>query len=260
MRFRLTLGIALLAAAVAGCCPGSMMKGGIANNGMHPRSNAMHPVDSDGDGVPDNVDRCPNSPSGCAVDVWGCPLDRDGDGVCDTFDKCQNTERGASVNRDGCSAEQLAAMAPPAPAPAPPPSPTRAERAEHELRTKGAIRLEDVYFETGSARLTKESSEPLDAAGSALAKYPALRLEVGGHTDASGAAAYNMRLSKARAESVRTYLLKHFKLDPKHLKAKGYGETQAGKGTSREELREDRRVELKVLNPQALPKNVEIKD
>jgi outer membrane protein OmpA-like peptidoglycan-associated protein len=59
--------------------------------------------DSDGDGVPDSRDRCPNTPHGCTVDAHGCPSDADGDGVCDGLDKCPNTPRGATVDEHGCS-------------------------------------------------------------------------------------------------------------------------------------------------------------
>lgn len=44
--------------------------------------------DSDGDGVSDRKDKCPNTPPGVAVDEHGCPLDRDGDGVPDYLDEC----------------------------------------------------------------------------------------------------------------------------------------------------------------------------
>jgi OmpA-OmpF porin, OOP family len=46
------------------------------------------PKDSDGDGVPDRKDKCPNTPPGVQVDEHGCPLDRDGDGVPDYLDDC----------------------------------------------------------------------------------------------------------------------------------------------------------------------------
>ena len=44
--------------------------------------------DSDGDGVPDRRDKCPNTPPGVAVDEHGCPIDSDGDGVPDYQDEC----------------------------------------------------------------------------------------------------------------------------------------------------------------------------
>jgi OmpA-OmpF porin, OOP family len=60
------------------------------------------PIDSDNDGVPDYLDKCPKTPSGVAVDEAGCPLDADGDGVPDYLDKCPNTPKGAPVNERGC--------------------------------------------------------------------------------------------------------------------------------------------------------------
>ena len=56
------------------------------------------PIDSDGDGVPDNLDKCPGTPKGVKVDQYGCMLDSDGDGVPDFFDKCPDTPRGAKVD------------------------------------------------------------------------------------------------------------------------------------------------------------------
>ncbi|MCL5027532.1 MAG: OmpA family protein [Bacteroidetes bacterium] len=58
--------------------------------------------DSDGDGVPDSKDQCPNTPSGVKVDATGCPLDSDHDGVPDYLDKCPNTPKGVAVDKDGC--------------------------------------------------------------------------------------------------------------------------------------------------------------
>ncbi|MGI9248945.1 MAG: outer membrane beta-barrel protein, partial [Woeseiaceae bacterium] len=59
-------------------------------------------VDSDGDGVADSIDRCPNTPSGARVDAYGCELDSDGDGVKDSMDKCPGTPAGVSVDSNGC--------------------------------------------------------------------------------------------------------------------------------------------------------------
>ena len=59
-------------------------------------------IDSDADGVPDDQDKCPNTPKGVVVDRLGCPVDSDGDGVPDYLDKCPNTSKGIEVNADGC--------------------------------------------------------------------------------------------------------------------------------------------------------------
>ena len=59
--------------------------------------------DSDGDGVLENRDRCPDTPSGAQVDGTGCPSDSDADGVPDGVDRCANTPPGASVNARGCT-------------------------------------------------------------------------------------------------------------------------------------------------------------
>ncbi len=56
--------------------------------------------DSDGDGVPDRKDKCPDTPAGVKVDKDGCPLDRDGDGVLDYKDDCPDVPGLASLN--GC--------------------------------------------------------------------------------------------------------------------------------------------------------------
>jgi outer membrane protein OmpA-like peptidoglycan-associated protein len=58
--------------------------------------------DSDGDGVPDGRDKCPNTPKGAVVDQNGCPKDSDGDGVMDGFDKCPDTRKGLKVDASGC--------------------------------------------------------------------------------------------------------------------------------------------------------------
>ena len=56
--------------------------------------------DSDGDGVPDKKDECPDTPPGVQVDENGCPLDRDGDGVPDYKDDCPDTPGDPALN--GC--------------------------------------------------------------------------------------------------------------------------------------------------------------
>ncbi len=229
--------------------------------------------DGDGDHVPDRVDHCPNTPQGCMVDEWGCPIDSDGDGVCDGLDKCPNTPKGEKVDKYGCSQNQrtLNAQAAPTSTAAPeaknvaPPQPAQTEPSkpvsemERQLVEGGRIRLENVYFETGSATLLPESEATLTEAGQVLEKFPSLKIEVQGHTDTRGSARYNMKLSQVRAESVRKYLLDHFHLSPDNLVAKGYGKTQPEtKERNQEELLRNRRVVLNVLNPEALPHGVKV--
>ncbi len=61
--------------------------------------------DSDGDGVGDNSDQCPNSPAGESVNAFGCALselDSDEDGVTDDIDQCPGTPAGVNVDSAGC--------------------------------------------------------------------------------------------------------------------------------------------------------------
>ena len=60
------------------------------------------PSDADGDGVFDGVDECPDTPKGVVVDAKGCPVDSDGDGVPDGIDQCKETPKGAKVDDKGC--------------------------------------------------------------------------------------------------------------------------------------------------------------
>jgi OOP family OmpA-OmpF porin len=227
-------------------------------------------VDMDGDGVFDRIDRCVSTPPGCTVDEYGCHADADDDGVCDGVDQCPNTPAGEDVDEQGCSELQRRAgrtttapapearPTPPAAAPQPE-TPKPVSETERKLLETGRIRLENIYFETASARLLPESEASLREAGDALEKFPDLELEIEGHTDTRGSAAFNQRLSQARAEAVREYLLANFHLRAGNLTAKGYGETRPEtRERNEEELLRNRRVEIRVTNPEELPKGVEV--
>lgn len=58
--------------------------------------------DSDGDGILDSKDMCPNTPSRVIVDEFGCPVDTDKDGVPDYLDSCPATPKGTIVDEKGC--------------------------------------------------------------------------------------------------------------------------------------------------------------
>ena len=64
------------------------------------RANMGKAKDTDGDGVPDRKDKCPDTPTGVKVDVNGCPVDTDGDGVADYLDKCPDVK--GLANLSGC--------------------------------------------------------------------------------------------------------------------------------------------------------------
>ena len=182
-------------------------------------------VDSDGDGVPDQFDRCPDTPKGATVDANGCPKDTDGDGVFDGLDRCPDTPKGDKVDASGCSL--------------PPPPP---------LAVQESLVLEGVNFETNSATLTTGSLAVLDRVAGSLAEWPEVRVEIGGHTDSTGEAAYNLDLSMRRAAAVRDYLVKKG-TDGSRIEVKGHGETvPIADNATKEGRAKNRRVELKRIN------------
>ena len=178
------------------------------------------PGDSDGDGVPDNRDKCPGTPRGTAVDKTGCPKapptpvskpDSDGDGVPDDRDKCPNTPKGATVNADGCWAYQG-----------------------------------EIFFDVNSSTVKSEAYPMIYEAAKVLRNNPDLNVEIQGHTDNTGTAEYNLWLSQKRAESAMNYLVDKG-IDPGRLTAKGYGIKQPVASNDTPEGRaKNRRVEFRA--------------
>lgn len=197
------------------------------------------PMDSDNDGVLDGLDQCENTPSGCVVNTNGCPSDADQDGVCDGNDKCADTPASARVDKSGC--------------------PIEVSQKETELLDTGMIRLQDVNFDTGKATIKPESEKVLDEVGNILARWPELRIEIGGHTDARGGDAQNQKLSDARAKAVLDYLLNKFpELRSEQFSSKGYGESlPMATNTTQLGMAKNRRVEFKVLNTEVLKREKE---
>ncbi|MFP4679145.1 MAG: OmpA family protein [Chitinispirillaceae bacterium] len=125
--------------------------------------------------------------------------------------------------------------------------------AEKKLLSTGLLILDAVYFQSGKAEISLNSRPYLKIIAKMLLKYPKLKLEVGGHTDNLGRLELNVALSKRRAESVQSYL-EH--VEPKlnkRLSARGYGPSLPKADNSTPKGRQiNRRVELKVLNPEVL--------
>jgi outer membrane protein OmpA-like peptidoglycan-associated protein len=181
------------------------------------------PRDSDGDTIADGLDRCSDTPAGATVDALGCPGDEDADGVLDGLDRCPRTPAGANVSATGCPQGQQGRQPPATPAEPPAPAPAPQERAPSPGPNAPMV-LENVTFGTGSARLQTGSYVELDSIAKVLVANPGLRVEIGGHTDASGSAADDMHLSTLRAEAVRNYLVAKG-VPFQQMVARGYGGT-----------------------------------
>jgi len=107
----------------------------------------------------------------------------------------------------------------------PPPPPPPPEPDKYNLEAKGSVVLEGVTFAFNKADLTETSRPVLDDVAASLQKHPLLKVEIQGHTDSTGPADYNLKLSDRRAASVRDYLIgKGVSAD--RLTSKGYGLTQ----------------------------------
>lgn len=197
-------------------CPGTAAGSKVDGAGcVAPVVAAAAIVDTDGDGVADTADACPSTPKGVPVLADGCAPDSDSDGVKDPQDKCPGTPAGTKVLADGC------------------PIPT-------------VVKLEGVTFPSGSDQLALSSKGTLDLAIQKLKENPTVKVEVAGHTDATGNADKNRQLSQRRADSVRKYLLDGG-VPEDQVTARGYGPDEPAATNDTPEGRAlNRRVELRV--------------
>ncbi len=185
-------------------------------------------IDTDGDGVYDYRDKCPDTPAGRKVNEDGCELDTDGDGIVDGDDKCPTVY---AKTPDGCPIAETPPAEPAALAPAAPAVPAK-------------LVLEDVNFDYDKSTLRPEAHATLDQAAESLKAWGDVKVEVAGHTDSRGSERYNMSLSQRRANAVRDYLIgKGIAAD--RLTTKAYGESQPIADNATDEGRsKNRRVEL----------------
>lgn len=116
------------------------------------------------------------------------------------------------------------------------------------LFTKRVLTLKGVTFELNKAELTTSSYDVLDSIATALKDVPEIRIEIAGHTDATGSRARNMTLSEARAQAVRDHFI--FKsVDSARMIARGYGPDQPVATNRTAEGRAlNRRTELRRLD------------
>jgi outer membrane protein OmpA-like peptidoglycan-associated protein len=193
-------------------------------------------LDNDGDGIPDLRDRCPDEPEDFDQfdDDDGCPdLDNDGDGLPDAIDRCPNeaeTFNGID-DQDGCPDTGVLAQGGPL-----------APDAPLELNA-------NILFVPGSAALGERNQHELDRiADRLLSTRRGRRVRLEGHTDSREAPKRATTLSQARAEAVRNYLRKKG-VAADRLQAVGYGDSRpVVDNNSIDERARNRRVELIVVD------------
>lgn len=127
------------------------------------------------------------------------------------------------------------------PAPPPPPPPAPAKPAAPPV-------LDTIYFDPAKTNINPAAAKALDRTGMILKENPKLKVEIGGHTDASGDEKANQKISEKRAESAKKYLQDKFNIPENRLTVKGYGATKPiADVTTQEGRSKNRRVEFKYL-------------
>ena len=188
--------------------------------------------DTDGDTIPDHLDRCPTIPEDLdgLQDMDGCPeKDADNDGIEDHLDECPlaaETVNGFQ-DHDGC--------------------PETRDQAVRIGKTRMMV-SEAIHFKRGSAKILKRSFSVLDALAQAIRDNPWIaKVRIEGHTDNSGGAKANMKLSRERAEAVATYLV-DLGIGRERVETAGYGQDQPlAPNDSPINQQQNRRVEIKIL-------------
>ncbi len=172
----------------------------------------VSPLDTDGDGVIDDKDKCPDTPKGVKVDEDGCPLDTDGDGVPDYIDRCPDTPKGAPVNSVGCWT------------------------------------IKGVLFDYDKWDIKPQYYSMMDENVRVLEMNPTLKVEIQGHTDSIASEEYNQTLSEKRAESAQAYFISKG-ISADRIPTRGFGELRPIATNDTPEGRaQNRRIELSVIS------------
>ncbi|TKC02918.1 OmpA family protein [Pedobacter frigoris] len=160
--------------------------------------------------------------SAVEASVEALKKDSDGDGVSDQFDKCPGTPAGTAVDGSGCPLPKA-------------PEPTT-------VATSNLTGFETIQFEFNSSVLKTEAYPTLDKLSSVLRENGG-KVTVNGYASSEGTAAYNLKLSKDRANSVKTYLV-NSGVNASQVATKGNGEANPIASNDTEEGRiQNRRVE-----------------
>jgi OOP family OmpA-OmpF porin len=234
-----------------------------------PRKNGCPlPKDRDGDGIPDEVDACPDVKGVASADPKknGCPPDRDGDGIPDAEDACPDVAgvKSDDPKKNGCPLPKDTdgdgitddVDACPEEKGPPDPDPKKNGCPRVHVTEKEISILEQVQFDTAKATIKKVSDGLLDEVAGVVKAHPEIKkIEVQGHTDDRGVRLQNQSLSQQRADAVIKALIKRG-IDKKRLTAKGYGQDQPiADNTTDEGRQKNRRVQFNILEkqPKAAP-------
>lgn len=225
---------------------------------------AMHDVDSDGDGYPDDIDMCPKvKEDGAPPDPSdGCPAakDRDKDGIPDDEDKCPDKpeDKDGIQDSDGCpetDADSDGILDKEDACPTvggvkskDPKQNGCPRKGRAILETNSEVQLlEPIQFDFGKTTIKPVSYPILDEVVDVLKSRPDARMAVYGHTDNKGSRDLNMRLSRDRAASVMNYLASKG-IARNRLESEGFGPDKPIAPNDTDEGRaKNRRVEFKIL-------------
>lgn len=223
-----------------------------------------HVADRDHDGIPDDVDACPDEPEDHLGNDPndGCPMpkDRDGDGIPDQFDKCpdQPEDKDGIDDGDGCPEDDVDNDGVPDAQDACPRVPGKPNKTDPkrngcptsiDVDESGNIKvLQRVNFQVGTAKLLPDSFPILQEVADYLKFNQGItKMSVDGHTDNTGSAALNKTLSQQRAEACMNWLVGHG-IAAGRLEAHGFGpDKPLVENDTPENRAKNRRTEFNIL-------------
>jgi len=205
--------------------------------------------DTDGDGINDELDKCPTVAGVAKYD--GCPIpDTDGDGLNDEEDKCP-TQAGPK-DRMGCpvldkdndgvpdDVDKCPDIAGLAANDGCPEVPANVSKSI-------GLAASGIYFGNNNATLSSRSNASLDKVVTIMNENPTLKIRIEGHTDNSGSADANMTMSQNRANSVKAYLVSKGIAEDRII-TEGFGGTQPiSDNTTAAGRMKNRRIELRMV-------------
>jgi outer membrane protein OmpA-like peptidoglycan-associated protein len=223
-------------------------------------------VDTDGDGIADPADKCPTVPGIAKYD--GCPVpDTDKDGINDENDKCPTVPGlakyqgcpipdtdGDGINDEEDKCPTVAGLARYQGCPIPDTDGDGINDEEDKCISVAGLADNRgcpemiFYYKRNDANLSAAEKADLDKLVTWMGNHPELNVSINGHTSTLGAADYNQKLSERRAQNTVKYLVSKG-IDPKRLKAVGYGEQFPIGDNSKEEGRAlSRRVVMRIAD------------